>query len=61
MSNPTVLAEIGAQQLVEDLAVTSGKPLDANQQSLIAQNRQDRHQQHPPLRKADSAAHAAVG
>ncbi len=55
------LAKIGAEQLVEDLAVTSGKPLDADQRSLVVQNRQDRDQQHPPLRKADAAAHAAVG
>jgi len=54
------LAEIGAQQRVEDLTVTSSKPLDANQRTLVAQNRQDRHQQHPPLRKADAAAHAAI-
>ena len=55
------LAEIGAQQLVEDLAVTSGKPLDADQRTLVAENCQDRYQQHPPLRKADAAAHAAIG
>ena len=40
--------------------MTSGKPLDADQRTLVAPNRQDRYQKHSPLRKADAAAHAAI-
>jgi len=40
--------------------VSSGKPLDADQRTLVAQNRQDGHQKHPPLREADATAHAAI-
>jgi hypothetical protein len=55
------LAEIGAQQLVERLAVSFGKALHPHQRALAAQDREDRHQQHPPLGKTDAPAHAAIG
>ena len=54
------LSEIGAQQFVERLPVAFGKSLHAHQRALAAQDREDRHQQHPPLRKANAAAHPAI-
>jgi hypothetical protein len=42
---------VGAEQLVEHLAVAFGKTLHAQQRALAAQDREDRHQQHPPLRQ----------
>jgi len=54
------LGEIGAQQLVECLAVPLGESLHAHQRPLAAQNREDRHQQHPPLGETDAPAHPAV-
>ncbi len=54
------LTEIRAQQLVEHLAMTAGKPLDADQGAFVAEDGQDGDQQHPPLRKSDAAAHAAI-
>ena len=55
------LGDIGAKQLVQRLAVPLGKTLHAHQRALVAENGEDRHQQHPPLRKADPPAHAAIG
>ena len=55
------LGDVGAQQLVERLAVAFGKTLHAHQRALIAENGEDRHQQHPPLRIANAPAHAAIG
>jgi len=55
------LAEIGSQQLVERLPVAFGESLHSHQRALAAQDREDRHQQHPPLREADAAAHPAIG
>ena len=55
------LGDLRAQQLVERHAVALGKTLHAEQRTLAAQDRKDRHQQHPPLRESDSAAHAAIG
>jgi hypothetical protein len=52
---------VGAEQLVERLAVALGKTLHPEQRTLVAQNGQDRHQQHPPLRVANPTAHAAIG
>ena len=54
------LAEIGAQQLVERLPVAFGKSLHSHQRTLAAQDRENRHQEHPPLGKANAAAHPAV-
>jgi hypothetical protein len=55
------LGDIGAKQLVEGLAVPLGKTLHAHQRALVAENGEDRHQQHPPLRIADPPTHAAIG
>jgi hypothetical protein len=55
------LGDMGAQQLVERLAVTLGETLHAQQRALAAQDREDRHQQHPPLGKTDPTTHAAIG
>ena len=52
---------MGAEQLAEGLAVPFGETLHAQQRPLAADDGQDRHQQHPPLREADPTAHAAVG
>ena len=54
------LAEIGAEQLVEGLAMPFGKTLHPDQGALTAQDREDRHQQHPPLRETDTTPHPAV-
>jgi hypothetical protein len=48
------LAEIGAQLLVEHFPVASGNPLDANQRTHVAPDRQDRDQPHPPLRESNA-------
>jgi hypothetical protein len=37
-----------------------GKPLYAHQRALVAENGEDRYQEHPPLGKADAAPHARV-
>jgi len=55
------LAEISAQERVERLAVPLGKTLHPHQRTLAAQDREDGHQQHPPLGKANAAAHPAIG
>ena len=55
------LGDLGTEQLVEGLAMPLGEPLHAQQRTLVAQDGQDRHQQHPPLRKAHPTAHAAIG
>lgn len=44
------LAEISAQQLVEGLTATLGKTHHAHQRALAAEDRENRHQQHPQLR-----------
>ncbi len=54
------LDNVSAEQLVESLAMPLGETLHAQQRTLAAQDGQDRHQQHPPLREAHPAAHAAV-
>jgi len=41
--------------------MTAGKSLVANQRTLVAENGQDRDQQHPSLREASAAAHAVIG
>ena len=51
---------MGAKELIDGLAVAFGEPLHPEQGALAAQDREDRHQQHPPLRKTHSTAHAAV-
>jgi hypothetical protein len=38
--------------------MTAGKSLDANQRTLVAQ---DRDHQHPPLRETNATAHTAIG
>jgi hypothetical protein len=55
------LGGLRAQQFVQRLAVPFGETLHAEQRTLAAQDRKGRHQQHPPLRKADAATHAAIG
>jgi hypothetical protein len=55
------LGDVGAEQLVEGLAVAFGKTLHPEQRTLVAENGQDRHQQHPPLRVANPPAQAAIG
>ena len=47
-------------QHVDYLRVAFGESLHANQRALAAEDRQDRHQQPPPLGKADVPAHPAV-
>ena len=37
-----------------------GGSLHAHKRALAAEDRQDRHQQHPPLEKADGTAHPAI-
>ena len=54
------LGDVGAEQLVEGLAVAFGKTLHPEQRTLVAENGQDRHQQHPPLRVANPPAQTAV-
>ena len=62
------LAQIGVQQLIERLAVglpllrglQLGKTLRPSQRALADQDREDRDQQHPPLREADAPEHPAV-
>ena len=54
------LAEIGAQQLVKRLPVAFGKSLHSHQRTVAAQERKNRHQEHPPLGKANAATHPAV-
>ena len=54
------LADVGAEQLVERLAVPLGKTLYAQERTVASQDREDRHQQHPPLRKAHTSAHPAI-
>ena len=49
-----------AQQLVERVAVAFGKSLHPHQRTLAAKDREDRHQQHPLLGKADASPHPAV-
>ncbi len=46
------LGDLGAEQLVEGLAVAFGKTLHAHQRALVAENGEDGHQEHPPLRVA---------
>ena len=55
------LGDVGAEQLVESVAVPFGETLYAQQRTLAAQDGEDRHQQHPPLREAHPTAHATVG
>ena len=50
-----------AEQLVEGLAVAFGKTLHPEQRTLVAEDGQDRHQQHPPLRVANPPAQTAIG
>ena len=38
-----------------------GETPHAHQRTLVAENGEDGDQQHPPLRIADAAAHAAIG
>ena len=54
------LAEIHTQQLVEGLPVPLCETFHPHQGALAAENRQDRHEQHPPLGKPDAAPHAAI-
>ena len=51
---------MGAEQLVEGLPVAFGKTLHPEQRSLVAENGQDRHQQHSPLRVANPPAQTAI-
>ena len=53
--------DVGAEQLIERFAVALGESLHPHQRTLVAQDGQDRHQPHPPLREAHPATHAAVG
>ena len=55
------LGDVGAEQLVESVAVPFGETLYAQQRTQAAQDGEDRHQQHPPLREAHPTAHATVG
>ena len=52
---------MGAEQLVEGLAVALCKTLHPEQRTLVAENGQDRHQQHPPLRVANPLTQTAIG
>ena len=52
---------MGAEQLVERLAVAFGKTLHPEQRTLIAEDGQDRHQQHPPQRIANPPTQTAIG
>jgi hypothetical protein len=51
----------GTRALIECLAVPLGKTLHPHQRALAAQDREDGHQQHPPLREANAPAHPAIG
>ena len=53
--------EIGAEQLVERLTMPFGKAPHPHQRTLIAHNREDRHQKQPPLRTADVPTRPASG
>ena len=55
------VGDVGAEQLVEGLAVAFGKTLHPEQRTLVAEDGQDRHQQHPPLRIANPPAQTAIG
>jgi len=55
------VGHMGTEQLVESLAVAFGKTLHPEQRTLVAEDRQDRYQQHPPLRVANPPAQAAIG
>ena len=55
------LVEIRSQKVVQGLEMAFGELLHPHQRALAAEDGQDRHQQHPPLREADPTAHAAVG
>jgi len=50
------VGDVGAEQLVEGLAVACGKTLHPEQRTLITENGQDRHEQHPPLRVTNPTA-----
>ncbi len=52
---------MSAEQLVEGLAVALGKTLHPEQLTLIAEDGQDRHKQHPPLRVANPPAQTTNG
>ena len=52
---------MGAEELVEGLAVALGKTLHPKQRTLVAEDGQDRHQQHPPLRVENPPAQTAIG
>ena len=54
------LEEMGAQTVVQCLAMVDGNPLQAHQRALVAENGKDRIQEHPPLWKANATTHAAV-
>jgi len=54
------LGEISCMELVENMPVVLGKSLHPHQRTLTAQDREDRHQQHPPLGKAATTARPAV-
>ena len=49
------------QLLVESLAVTLGKTLNPVRRTLVAEDRQDRLQQLPPLRITKPPGQAAIG
>ncbi len=62
--------DVRAEAVVQSLAMALllrrslrlGDPLHAHQRALVADGHgEDRHQEQPPLRKADAAPHAAVG
>ena len=55
------LGDVGIEQLVEGLAVALGKTLHPEQRTLVAEDGQDRHQQHPPLRIANPPTQTAIG
>jgi len=55
------VGDVSAEQLVEGLAVAFGKTLHPKQRTLVAENGQDRHQRHPPLRVANPPAQTAIG
>ena len=52
---------MGAEQLVEGLAVALGETLHPEQRALVAEDGPDRHQQHPPLRVANPPTQEAIG
>ena len=52
--------DMGAEQLDEGVAMSLGESLHPHQRTLLGQDGQDRHQQHPPLQKQHHMAHAAV-